>query len=82
MKQLIKFALKEYFNKIYKLNKTLYDLKQFPRIWYNTFVKYMKEIDLVLIDVDFSVFINLNIDVIITLYVNDILVIDLSRFKI
>ena len=36
----------------------------------------MKEIDLVFINVDFNVFINLIIDIIIALYVNDVLIID------
>ena len=36
----------------------------------------MKEIDLVFIDVDFSIFIDLSINVIIAFYVNDIFIIN------
>ena len=42
----------------------------------------MKKIDLVFINVDFSVFIDSNIDVIIGFYINDILIINSFRFKI
>ena len=30
-------------NKVYKLKKTLYGLKQFPRAWFGRFAKVMKE---------------------------------------
>ena len=42
----------------------------------------MKEIDLIFINVDFNVFIDSNINVIIAFYINDILIINSSRFKI
>ena len=42
----------------------------------------MKKIDLVFIDVDFNVFINLNIKIIIAFYVNDVFIINSFRFKI
>ena len=42
----------------------------------------MKKIDFIFINIDFSVFIDLNIDIIIMLYVNNVLVIDSFRFKI
>ena len=82
IKQFIEYISKKYLNKVCKLNKTLYDLKQFPRVWYNIFVEYIKEIGLVFIDVDFNVFINSNIKIIIVFYVNDVLIINSSRFEI
>ena len=36
----------------------------------------MKDIDLVLIDVDFNIFIDLIIDIIVALYIDDVLIID------
>ena len=42
----------------------------------------MKNIDLVFIDIDFNVFIDLIIDIIIALYVNDILIIDSFKANI
>ena len=43
MYQLTSFKSQKYSNKIYKLNKILYDLKQLSRVWYNIFVEFMKE---------------------------------------
>ena len=76
VKQSHNFAFEQYLFKIYKLNKTFYDLKQSFWIWYNIFINYIKDINLVFIDVDFNVFIDLIIDIIVALYVNDILIID------
>ena len=42
----------------------------------------MKNIDLVFIDVNFNVFIDLIIDIIVALYVNDVLIIDLFKTNI
>ena len=42
----------------------------------------MKKIDFILINVDFNVFINLNINIIIAFYINDVFIINLFRFKI
>ena len=68
--------------KVCKLNKTLYGLKQFPRIWYQHFSKYMKKLELILIESDESVFMNAKKSITIALYVNDILIIDLSKIGI
>ena len=42
----------------------------------------MKKIDLVLININFNVFIDLNINIIIAFYINDVFIINLSRFEI
>ena len=68
--------------KVCKLNKTFYDLKQSSRVKYNIFINYIKKIGLVPIDVDFNVFIDFIIDIIVTLYVNDVLIIDPFRANI
>jgi hypothetical protein len=42
-------------NKICKLNKTLYDLKQFSRIWFETLIKFLFFLDYVSLNVEFNV---------------------------
>ena len=76
VKQSHDFVFEQYPFKVYKLNKTFYDLKQSFRVWYNIFVNYMKNIDLVFINVDFNVFIDLIIDIIVAFYVNNVFIID------
>ena len=68
--------------KVYKLNKTLYELKQFLRIWYQHFSKYIKKLELILIESDESVFMNVKKSITVALYVNDILITDLSKIDI
>ena len=80
MRQLDNFSKNDI--KVYKLNKILYELKQFLRIWYQHFSKYIKEFELILIESNESVFMNVKKNIIITLYVNDILIIDLSKIDI
>ena len=63
-----------------KFRKTLYDLKQFSRVWYDILFKFLKFLNFNLIIFNYSVFINERI--IIEMYVNDILLFDLSKSKI
>ena len=65
---------------ICKLKKVLYDLKQSPRIWYDTLINFLKSLDFTSLVFDYSVFINERI--IINVYVNDILIVDFSKFEI
>ena len=69
----------DYFDRdrVYRLWKTLYDLKQSFRVWYNTLVIFLKKHDFLFFDVDLSVFFNDN--VIIVIYVDDFLIIEFSR---
>ena len=71
------------FNKeslVCKLNKALYELKQSSRVWYDTFINFLKFLGFNLLISDYSVFINERI--IIEVYVNDILLVGLSKSKI
>jgi hypothetical protein len=43
-------------NQICKLNKTLYDLKQFSRIWFEILAKFLFFLDYVSLNVEFNVF--------------------------
>jgi hypothetical protein len=56
-------------NKICKLNKTLYDFKQFSRVWFETLIKFLFSFDYVLLNVEFNVF--MKNDIMIVIYVND-----------
>ena len=69
----------EYFDedRVCRLRKTLYDLKQSFRVWYDTLVMFLKKHDFLSLDVDLSVF--SNDKVIIVIYVDDLLIIESSR---
>jgi hypothetical protein len=58
-------------NKICKLNKTLYDFKQFSKIWFETLIKFLFSFDYVLLNVEFNVF--MKNDIISIIYVNDLI---------
>ncbi len=58
-------------NQIYKLNKTLYDLKQSSRIWFETLTKFLFSFDYVSLNVEFNVFIKDEIMIVID--VNDLI---------
>ena len=61
-------------SKVCKLNKALYGLKQSPRIWYQHFSEYMKELGLHPIESDESVFMDPKTGTIVALYVDDVLI--------
>ena len=68
--------------KVCKLNKTLYKFKQSLRIWYQHFSKYIKKFELIFIESNEIVFMNVKKNITIILYMNDILIIDLSKIDI
>ncbi len=63
------------------LNKTLYELKQASRKWYATLKVYLIFIDYQRIEIDHSMFIHDN-DIIIIIYVNDLLILEPNIFNI
>ncbi len=78
IKQLTSYIIND--TLIYKLKKTLYNLKQSSRVWYDTLVKFLKLLSFSSLIFDYSVFTNERI--IINVYVNDILIIEFNKFKI
>jgi len=68
--------------KVCKLRKALYGLKQSPRVWYDTFAEYLKVLGFVPLSTDFSVFINHKTNIIIALYVDDLLIVGPSKADI
>jgi hypothetical protein len=67
--QLTRFE--EEINKIYKLNKIVYDFKQFSRVWFETLIKFLFFLDYVSLNVEFNVF--MKDDIMIVIYVNDLI---------
>jgi hypothetical protein len=67
--QLIDFEQR--INQICKLNKSLYDLKQFSRIWFKTLTKFLFFLNYVSLNVEFNVF--MKNDIMIVIYVNDLI---------
>ncbi len=63
------------------LNKTLYELKQTSQEWYATLKVYLIFINYQRIEIDHSMFIHDN-DIIITIYVNDLLILKSNIFDI
>lgn len=63
-------------NHVCKLNEVFYDLKQNSRIWYNTLFNFLVNMRFKSLNVDLSVFIKDQI--IISIYVNDLLIVDLN----
>jgi hypothetical protein len=58
-------------NKICKLNKILYNFKQFSRIWFETLIKFFFSLDYVSLNVEFNIF--MKDDIMIVIYVNDLI---------
>jgi hypothetical protein len=72
--QLTKFEQK--INKICKLNKILYDFKQFSRIWFEMLIKFFFFLDYVSLNVEFNIF--MKDDIMIVIYVNDLIFTELD----
>ena len=83
MQQSSKFEHKELNKKflICYLNKILYELKQMSWKWYATLKVYFIFIDYQRIEIDHSMFIHNN-EIIIAIYVNDLLILELNIFNI
>ncbi len=72
--QLTKFE--QEINKICKLNKTLYDLKQSSKVWFETLIKFLFFLNYVSLNVEFNVF--MKDDIMIVIYVNDLIFIEFN----
>jgi hypothetical protein len=60
-------------DQICPLRKTLYELKQSSKIWYDTIHDYLKKLEFKRIESNHKVFIFFDTDVIVIVYVNDLL---------
>ena len=47
-----RFIDKKYSNRVFKLNKALYDLKQSVRVWYDTLSKELKTLEFIQLNSD------------------------------
>ena len=66
----------EDFELICRLIKTLYELKQSFRMWYEVIKNFFKSLNFELINFDNNVFVNKNKKIYIAVYVNDFLIVD------
>ncbi len=70
----------ELLNKVALLNKVLYGLKQAPHLWYKTLHDLLMSLDFCWLDFDHTMFIQN--DVIITVYVDDFLLVEKDKSAI
>ena len=63
-----------------KLNKALYGLKQSPRVWYNTFTQFLKELGFTALSSDLCIFHNSG--TYIAVFVDDLLIVGPSKSDI
>ncbi len=70
-------------NKVCKLIKAIYGLKQAANVWYNTLVEFLKKLGFVRLELDHGIFISKDKQLFIAVYVDDLLlfVTDISRFE-
>jgi hypothetical protein len=61
-------------NRVCKLNKALYGLKQAPKIWYDTLCKELRALGFKNINEDYSIFVHEKKQLVIGVYVDDLLI--------
>ena len=61
--------------RVCKLNKALYSLKQSPRIWYRYLLNYLIALGYRPLAEDYSVFLHPKLNIIIAVYVDDLLIV-------
>ena len=61
--------------RVCKLNKALYGLKQSPRIWYRHLLNYLTALGYRPLVEDYSVFLHSDLNIIIAVYVDDLLIV-------
>ena len=68
--------------RVCKLNKALYGLKQSPRIWYRHLLNYLTALGYRPFTEDYSVFLHPELNIIIAVYVDDLLIVGLNSDNI
>ena len=79
VQQSIDFEKKNQENLVCFLLKILYELKQSSRVWYDTLANFMFNIDYDRLIIDSSMFIHKFSDMIVIIYVNDMLICDFKK---
>ena len=74
IQQLEGFVSKEHSHKVLPLNRALYGLKQSPRIWYLCFCHVNTSPGFEIMETDNSIYISTALCIILTVYVDDILI--------
>lgn len=65
-------------DKVCKLIKTLYKLKQAPYIWHKTLVKFFKMLGFTQLEFDYKIFVLVDKRLFIAVYINDLLIFNLD----
>ena len=81
MKQPHLFAME--LDKVYKLIKALYRLKQAPHVWYKTLVEFLKKLGFMRLELDHEIFVSINKQLYIAVYVDSLLIFgsDIARLE-
>ena len=66
-------------NKVCKLNKELYNLKQAPKIWYNILCKELRTLGFKNINKDYSIFMHEKKQLVINIYIDNLLIIEKNQ---
>ena len=73
------FLDRNYPDKVLRLRKSLYGLKQAPRIWYLLLCQHILDLGFQSCDLDPSIYINVEKGIILSVYVDDILIFGLNQ---
>ena len=74
------FAKKQ--DKVCKLIKTLYGLKQTPHVWYKTIVKFFKKLGFIRLELDYGIFVSSDKQLFIAVYINNLLLFGLDTTRL
>jgi len=77
--QIAGFLDRSYPNKVLRLQKSLYGLKQAPRIWYLLLCQHILNLGFKSCESDPSIYINIEKSIILSVYVDDILIFGLNQ---
>ncbi len=70
-------------DKVCKIIKALYRLKQAPHVWYKTLVKFLKKLRFFRLELDHGIFVSMDKQLYISVYVDDLLIFgsDIARLE-
>lgn len=67
-------------NKVCKLMKVIYRLKQASHIWYMTFIKFLKKLGFTQLELDYGIFVLTDKQLFIAVYINNFLIFGVNFF--
>lgn len=69
-------------NKVCKLIKALYRLKQATHVWYKTFVKFFKKLEFTQLLQNYGIFVSTDKQLFITIYFDNLFIFGLDLFRL